>query len=134
MNKGHAAGIGLVLAAAVVLGMLAATRTAGLGRAASASASANAKASNAALAWRAHRLNRIEAALRRSLRSRPPALPPVPALHRATAPPLSVASAPVVATPRIVYRRPPPLVIVKHHAHGDESERNDGGRGAAGDD
>jgi hypothetical protein len=136
MNKAHATGIALLLGAAAVLGMVAATRTAGLGHAASASASAQAGTTRSAIAWRAHRLDRIEAALRRSLRSRPPKLPPVPARqHPAAAPPPIVASAPTaVAAPRVVYQRPPPIVVVKHHAHGDEHEPGDGGDGGAGDD
>lgn len=134
MNKAHAAGIALLLGAAAVLGMVAATRTAGLGHAASASAQAGTTSS--AMAWRGHRLDRIEAALRQSLRSRPPKLPPVPAVHHpAAVPPPVVASAPVAAAPpRIVYQRPPPIVVVKHHAHGDDHESGDGGDGGAGDD
>jgi hypothetical protein len=127
MNKAHATGIALLLGAAAVLGVVAATRTAGLGHAASASASVQAGTTSSAIAWRAHRLDRIEAALRRSLRSRPPKLPPVPAVrHPAAAPPRSVASAPVAAAPpRIVYQRPPPIVVIKHHAHADGHESGD---------
>jgi hypothetical protein len=136
MNKAHAAGIALLLGAAAVLGMVAATRTAGLGHAASASVSAQAGKTSSALAWRAHRLDRIEAALRRSLRSRPPKLPPIPAVHHAAAAlPPAVSSAPVAAAPpRIVYQRPPPIVVVKHHAHDDGHESGDGSNGGAGDD
>jgi hypothetical protein len=137
MNKAHAAGIALLLGAAAVLGMVAATRTAGLGHAASASVSAQAGKTSSALAWRAHRLDRIEAALRRSLRSRPPKLPPIPAAvhHAAAARPPAVSSAPVAAAPpRIVYQRPPPIVVVKHHAHDDGHESGDGSDGGAGDD
>jgi hypothetical protein len=131
MNKAHAAGIALLLGAAAVLGMVAATRTVGLGHAASASASAQAGTTRSAIAWRAHRLDRIEATLRRSLRSRPPKLPPVPAVHHpAAAPPPSLASAPVAAAPpHIVYQRPPPIVVIKHHAHGDGHESGDEGAG-----
>ena len=129
MNKAHAAGIALLLAAAAVLGMVAANKTAGLGRAASASASAKAGAVSSSLTWRAHRLDRIEVSLRRSLRSKPPKLPPVPAVHHA--PPAALASAPaaVASAPRVVYQRPPPIVVVKHHAHGEGHESGDGGGG-----
>jgi len=95
MNKAHAAGIALLLAAAAVLGMVAATRTAGLGRAASASASAKAGATSSALTWRAHRLDRIEIALRRSLRRRPPKLPALPEVRHSA--PAHVAPAAVAA-------------------------------------
>jgi hypothetical protein len=133
MNKVHATGIALLLGAAAVLGMVAATRTAGLGHAASAPAQAGTTSS--AIAWRAARLDRIEAALRRSLRSRPPKLPPLPAVHHPAAAPFpSLASAPVAAAPpRIVYQRPPPIVVIKHHARGDGQDSG-GGDGGAGDD
>jgi hypothetical protein len=125
MNKTHTAAIALLLAASVVLGMTAATRTAGLGR----GASARPTASTAAFAARTHRLNRIEVALRRSLRRRPPKLPPVPAVHPPA--PVQVAAArPVTAAPqRVVYQRPPPIVVVKHRSHGDDHESGDGGGG-----
>ncbi|HYX76469.1 MAG TPA: hypothetical protein VE757_04755 [Gaiellaceae bacterium] len=124
MNKIHAAAIALLLAASTVLGVAAATRTTGLGR----TASIRPSVSNAGLAARSHRLDRIEVALRRSLRSRPPKLPPVPAVHK----PAPVQSAaPVAAAPqRVVYQRPPPVVVVKHRAHGDDHESGDGGGGA----
>jgi hypothetical protein len=136
MNKVHVAGVALLLAAAAVLGMVAATRTAGLGHAASASAAAQTGATSSAIVWRAHRLDRIEAALRRSLRSRPPKLPPVPAVHHlAAAPSPALASAPAAAAaPRIIYQRPPPIIVIKHHAHGDGHESGDGGDGGGGDD
>jgi hypothetical protein len=109
--------------------MVAASRTAGLGRAASSAAATQSLKTSRAFAWRAHRLDRIEVALRRSLRSRPPKLPPLPARHHpAAAPPPAVASAPAaVVAPRVVYQRPPPIVVVKHHAHGDEHEAGEGG-------
>jgi hypothetical protein len=132
MNKAHATGIALLLGAAAVLGLVAATRTAGLGHAASSSAATQTRKASTAFAWRAHRLDRIEAALRRSLRSRPPKLPPVPARqHTAAASPPVVAS---VAAPRVVYQRPPPIVVVKHHARGGGHESGDGGEGGGGDD
>lgn len=127
MNKTHAAAIAFLLAASAVLGVVAATRTVGLGR----TASAQPPAAGAAIAARTHRLDRIEAALRRSLRRRPPKLPAVPAIQRpAPAPP----AAPVAAAPqRIVYQRPAPVVVVKHRAQGDGQESSDGG-GGGGDD
>jgi hypothetical protein len=123
MNKGHAAAIALLLAASAVLGMAAATRTTGLGRIASARPSV----SSAAIAARSHRLARIEVALRRSLRSRPPKLPPVPAVH--TPAPVQAAASVAAAPQRVIYQRPPPVVLVKHRAHGDDHESGDGGGG-----
>jgi hypothetical protein len=136
MNKAHATGIALLLGAAAVLGLVAATRTAGLGHDASSSAATQTRKAGTAFAWRAHRLDRIEAALRRSLRSRPPKLPPFPARqHTAAASPPVNASAPTaVAAPRVVYQRPPPIVVIKHRAHGDGHESVDGGEGGGGDD
>jgi hypothetical protein len=131
MNKVHATTIALLLGAAAVLGTVAAIRTVGLGHAAAPSAPASAQAgtTSSTIAWRARRLDRIETALRQSLRSRPPKLPPVPAAHHpAVTPPPSVVAAPVAAAPpRVVYQRPPPVVVIKHHAHGDSHEPgNDG--------
>jgi hypothetical protein len=131
MNKAHAAGIALLLTAAAVLGMVAASRTARLGRAASASASAKAGATSSALAWRARRLDRIEVALRKSLRRKPPKLPPLPAVHHSA--PAPVASAPATAAaPRVVYQRPPPIVVVSHRTH-REHESGDAGEGGGDD-
>jgi hypothetical protein len=91
-----------MLALAAVLGFSAATKTAGL-------RSAAATASGTSITARIHRLDRIEASLHRALRAKPPALPAVPAT-RAAAP-----------APQVVYRRPAPIVVVKHRA-GSESE------------
>jgi hypothetical protein len=33
------------------------------------------------------------------------------------------------APPRIVYQRPPPIVVIKHRAHGDGHESGDEGAG-----
>ncbi len=111
MNKTHAAIVALLLAVAAVLGVLAASRTVGIG------AAARPQMSSATLAARAHRLDRVEAALRKALRDRPPALPAVPATPTAQA-----------APPAIVYRRPAPLVVVRHTSHHDDSEgREQGG-------
>jgi hypothetical protein len=121
MNRTHTAVIALALAVAAVLGATAAMRTVGLNR----SASARPAAPSAAIAERTHRLDRIEAALRRSLHSRPPKLPRVPALHRPA--PVQVAAPVTAAPPRVVYQRPAPIVIVTHRSHGEGDEGEDGG-------
>jgi hypothetical protein len=106
MNKSHALAVAALLALAAVFGFTAATKTAGL-------RSASTTGSAAGITARIHRLDRIEASLHRALRARPPALPAVPAA-RAAAP-----------APQVVYRRPAPIVVVKHRA-GSESEHERG--------
>jgi hypothetical protein len=110
MKKTHAAIVALLLAVAAVLGVFAATRTAGIG------AAARPQVSSATIAAREHRLDRVEAALRKALRDRPPALPAVP-----------TARARQAAPPAIVYRRPAPLVVVRHTGHHDDGEEHDHG-------
>jgi hypothetical protein len=116
MNKIHALMIALLLAAAAGLGLAAATRTAGLR-----TGTTSARSQAAAIAARSRRLDHVEAALRRALRDKPPALPAVPAVRR---PP---AAAPA---PQVVYRRPAPIVLIKHGSHHDaegEHEAEGGG-------
>jgi len=109
MRRVHVLGVALVLAAAAVFGVLAATRTVGLR-----SAQANSPhPANVAITARAHRLDRVEASLKRALRDKPPALPAVPAA--AARPPSAT------APPHVVYRRPAPIVIVRHTSHHDDS-------------
>lgn len=100
MSKLNIAAISALLALAAVLGTVAATHTISLG-------AAKQKSSSAAVASQTHRLDRFEASLRRALAKRPPALP---ALAK-TAP---------RSQPRVVYRRPAPVVVVRHVHHGDD--------------
>jgi hypothetical protein len=111
MKKIHALLIALILAVSAALGLAAVTRTAGLRTATSSS-----RTQTAAIAVRSHRLDRIEAALRRALRDKPPSLPAVPAAHR------PVAAAPA---PQVVYRRPAPIVVLKHGSHHDSEEHGE---------
>jgi hypothetical protein len=115
MHKVHVFLIAGALAAAAVLGTTAALRTTSLGR-------AHRAAGDAAVTARAKQLDRFEAALRRRLAKRPPALPAVPK---------AAPAAPAAAAPRVVYRRPPAIVVVKHTHHGDDGglEHADGGGG-----
>ncbi len=115
MKKIHAVTIALILAVSAGLGLVAATRTAGLR-----GATATTAAPGSTIAARTKRLNRIEAALHRALRDKPPALPAVPAASRPTAAP----------APRVIYRRPAPILIVKHRAnHESEHEHESEGGG-----
>ena len=109
MNKKHALVVAAILAVSAVCGLVAATRTAGL-------RSASPSVSSAAVSARTHKLDRVEASLRRALRDKPPALPAVPA---------SRGSAAGLAPP-VVYHRPAPIIVVKHRSSSEaESEAED---------
>lgn len=104
MNKMHALGVAAILALAAVFGFVAATRTAGL-------RSASPSVASAAVSARAHRLDHVEASLRRALGDKPPALPVLPASRGSV----------VAAPPRVVYHRPAPIIVLKHRS-GSEGE------------
>jgi hypothetical protein len=107
MSKSNIALISALLAAAAVIGAVAATRTVSLG-------SANRQSANATVVARTKQLDRLQAALQRELAKKPAAALP--------------AAAPSV--PRVVYHRPPPIVVVTHTHHGDDgSFENADGRG-----
>jgi hypothetical protein len=118
MKKIHVAAVAVTLALASVFGIVAATRTAGLGAAAHATASGT---PGATIAARQQRLDRLEASLRKALADRPPALPAVPSTPAAVAAP----------APRVVYHRSAPIVVIKHRAGGEhdgfEAEGGEGG-------
>jgi hypothetical protein len=118
MNRLNVAVIAGALAVAAVLGTVAATHTISLG-------TANRQSADSALRVRTKQLDRFEAALRRQLAKKPPALPAVPK---------SPAVAPPAAAPqRVVYRRPPAIVVVRHTHHGDDgNEREASGEGDGG--
>lgn len=108
MKKLHVSLIALLLAIAAVVGTFAATRTASLG-------TSSRQASNAAYTAKVKQLDAFSARLRQELAAKP-AQVQIQAPARAT------------VTPRVVYRRPPAIVVVKHTHHGDDgSERADGG-------
>ena len=107
MKKIHVTAIALLLALAAVFGTFAATRTASLGSAS--------RPSTASYDARVKQLNAFSAKLRKELAAKPAQLS-APAGTR--------------VAPRIVYRRPPAIVVVKHTHHGDDGfERADGGGG-----
>jgi hypothetical protein len=123
MNKAHVTLFALLVAGATVLGAVAVTRTTGLGRAAR-------HTNDAAVAARAKQLGAYASKLQKELRSKPPALPPVPKPK-----PVPAAAAAPPAAPRIIYHRPPAVVTVVHSHHGDDgSHESDGGGGEGGDD
>jgi hypothetical protein len=119
MSRWNVAAIAGLLALAAVLGTVAATHTVALG-------TAQRQKVDAVVHQRANQLVRYEASLRRALARRPPSLPPVPKVP--------AASSPVpIAQQRVVYRRPPAVVIVKHTHHGDDGhEAGDGSGGGDG--
>jgi len=105
MKKLHVSLIALLLALAAVLGTFAATRTASLG-------TSSRQAGNAAYAASSKRLDAFSAQLKRELAAKPAAIQ---------------SPARAAVTPRIVYRRPPALVVVKHTHHGDDGSEHAGG-------
>jgi hypothetical protein len=113
MQKGHITLVAGLLAAAAVFGTFAATHTISRG-------AAHARTSDARVLERAKALNRFEGSLHRALERKPPALPAIPKAPVARRP------LQAVPQPRVVYRRPPAIVVVRHTHHGD-----DGGREAA---
>jgi len=116
MNRTRALVISLAIAVAAVGGVFAVASTVQLG--------ADARStSDAQVARRTAQLDRYEASLRKALAQKPPALPPVPRTVSQSATLQSAAPA------RVVYHRPPPVVIVKHRA-GGEAESEYEGEGA----
>jgi hypothetical protein len=104
MKKTTALAIACAIAIAAVLGTVAVARTTTLGASAQ-------RTSSKVVAVRTHKLDRLELALRRELRRMPP---PLPAMHGNS----GAASQP--AAQRVIYRRPAPIVVVKHRSHGDD--------------
>jgi hypothetical protein len=100
MKKIHVTAVAILLGIAAVLGLFAVTRTVSLG-------ASSRHAQDALVQKRAQQLNAFERSLRRQLTQTAAARPSVPAS-------------------RVVYHRPPPIVITTHRQHGDgESEGQD---------
>lgn len=108
MNRTRALILSLAVGLAAVSGLFALGSTVTLGQQARAS-------SDAQISRRAAQLDRYEASLRKALAQKPPALPPVPSAGDAA----SVQSA---APVRVIYHRPPPVVVVTHRAGEHEEE------------
>jgi hypothetical protein len=114
MNKIHVTVVSLILGLSAALGIAAASDTVGL------RASGAPSASKAQLAAREKRLAKAELAIRKARRSKPPALPAVPAA-RASAGPVAQRAAPAASS-----------------SHGDDDDDDfgddHGGHGHGGDD
>jgi hypothetical protein len=104
MKRAHAVLVSLIVAAAAIVGIAAASHTIGLGRAARPAASSSAR-----IAARSRALDRTEAALRRMLHQASPA----PAAATAARP------------QRVIYVRPAPHVVTLH-PHGGDHEAGEG--------
>ena len=112
MKRIHVALIAGLIALAALAGTFAAARTTSLG-------AAGRNASAALVAKRTRQLDAYAAALHRAIRQKPPALPAVPGTARAAQ-----------GSPTVIYRRPAPIVVVKHTHHGDDGgSESDGGGG-----
>jgi len=117
MNRMHALIVSLAVGAAAIAGVFALGHTLSLGNQAHAT-------TDRQVAQRTAQLDRYEASLHKALAQKPPKLPAVPAV-----PPTgssagsmqSAVSAPAPSAPavRVVYHRPPPIVVVKHRAGGE---------------
>lgn len=108
MNKLHVTIVATLLAGAAVLGAVAVTRTTSLG-------TAQRQGSNAAVLARTRQLDRLQASLQRALAQKPKA--------RASTSP----------APRVVYHRPPPIVVVRHAHQGDDGGFENAAGGESGD-
>jgi len=103
MSRKHAFILSLAIGLIGIVGVFAASRTVGFGNRARA-------ATDTQVAQRAAALDRYAVSLRRVLEQKTPQLPALPTGSSATAP--TRASRPV----RIVYHRPPPIVIHTHRS------------------
>jgi hypothetical protein len=113
MNRAHVTLFAILIAAATVLGAVAVTRTTGLGRAAR-------HTNDAAVVAQTKQLTAYAAKLKKELKAKPPALPPVPKASSAGG---------GSAAPHVVYQQPPPIVTVIHKHHGDDGPEGGGGHG-----
>ena len=116
MSRRHAFVLSLAIGLIAIVGVFAATRTVGLGNRAQA-------ATDAQVVQRAAALDKYEASLRKMLAQRTPPLPALPTGSAVGA--ANPAGRPV----RIVYHRPPPIVIRTHR-----SGESDDGEGRESDD
>jgi hypothetical protein len=123
MNRTRALIVSLAVGLAAIAGVFALGHTVALGHQAHAT-------TNRQVAQRTTQLNRYEASLRKALAQKPPALPPVPAAASATptSSMQSAASAPLqsIAPVRVIYHRPPPVIVIKHRAGGEHESEVEG--------
>ena len=113
MNRTRALVLSLAVGLAAVSGLFALSSTVSLGQQTHASGDAQ-------IARRTAQLNRYEASLRQALAQKPPPLPPLPDAGQA-------ARMQTVVPTRVIYRRPPPVVVVRHRvgAHEEEGAESD---------
>ncbi len=110
MARKHVLLVSLMLGLAIAIGTLAAVRTTQAGKPSTTAA----RVSSVSLAQRSRALDRVQASLQKALSRRPPTLPRVSSYAPA-------GNAPAVAVPPpIQYVRPAPIVVIKHHSHGDD--------------
>lgn len=114
MNRTRALIVSLAVGLAAIAGVFALGHTLALSNATSST-------TDQKVAQRTRQLNRYEASLRKTLAQKPPVLPAVPRAG-STGSTLQLATgtaAPGVASARVIYHRPPPVVVIKHRAGGD---------------
>jgi hypothetical protein len=113
VNRTRALVLSLAVGLAAVSGLFALGSTVTLGQRARSS-------SDVQVARRTAQLDRYQASLRKALAQKPPALPPIPSSGNAA----TLQSAVPV---RVVYHRPPPVVVVTHRSgeHEDEGAEAD---------
>ena len=104
MKRLQALAVSLAVAVAAIAGVFALTSTVSLG-------SQTRAATDRQVVKRTAQLNRYEASLRKALAQKPPRLPAIPSTTAQSTAPVQAA-----APARVVYHRPPPIVIVKHRA------------------
>lgn len=114
MKKIHVTVVALILGVSGALGVAAATHTAGLR-----TATAHSSVSDAAIAARAHRLDKVAHQIARARRDKPPALPAVPAARKTSR----------AQSQRVVYQRPAPVVVVSHSGHHESEDESEHGEG-----
>jgi len=122
MNRTRALIVSLAVGLAAIAGVFALGHTLALSNATSST-------TDQKVAQRTRQLNRYEASLRKTLAQEPPALPAIPRAGR-TGSTLQVAAgtpAPSVASARVIYHRPPPVVLIKHRAGGETEAEHEGG-------
>lgn len=113
MNRTRALILSLAVGVAAVAGVFALGHTLSLGNQARA-------ATDRQIAQRTARLDRYQASLRKALAQKPPALPPVPVASSTTA--ATRLAAPV----RVVYHRPPPIVVTEHGVEDEHEYESEG--------
>ena len=110
MSRSHAVLVSLAVGLTAVAGVFA------LGRTVALSAQSH-RTADVLVARRAAQLDRYEASLRRALARKPPPLPRVPAAS---------STLETAAPARVIYHRPPPVVVIAHRSGEHEHEQEDG--------